>query len=85
MPADLDERAEPRPEVPVFPELTGVVIEVTAVVGERLTSRSAVAVMESMKMEVPILSLRSGSVRRVVVRRGDYVTPEMPIAYLLPD
>lgn len=52
-------------------ELPGTVAEVVAVAGAVVETGATLVLLDSMKMEIPVLALRAGTVRRVVVGVGD--------------
>jgi biotin carboxyl carrier protein len=54
-------------------ELVGNVLEVTVSVGEAVQAGHTVAVLESMKMEIPVLTEGAGTVVEVGVQPGDVV------------
>jgi acetyl-CoA carboxylase biotin carboxyl carrier protein len=54
-------------------ELVGNVIQVPAKIGDSVEFMSVIAVIESMKMEIPILADVVGTVRRIDVAVGDLV------------
>lgn len=54
-------------------ELSGVVLDVYATVGLLVGSEQVLLVMESMKMEIPVLAGASGRVLEVPVSSGDRV------------
>lgn len=54
-------------------EMAGTVIEVKVAVGDAVRPGQEVAVLESMKMEVPVQSQVSGKVTKVSKSKGDFV------------
>ncbi len=54
-------------------ELPGTVAEVVVTAGSAVDAGDRLILLDSMKMEVPILAPRAGTVRRVVVGPGDRV------------
>ena len=53
--------------------ISGVVVSVNVKVGETLTNGQTVAVLEAMKMENPIKSDRSGTIKSIEVSQGGQV------------
>jgi biotin carboxyl carrier protein len=51
--------------------MPGVVVSVTAVVGERVAAGTVVAVIESMKLETAIRAAQDGIVEKIHVRAGE--------------
>jgi acetyl-CoA carboxylase biotin carboxyl carrier protein len=54
-------------------EMVANVIAVLVSAGDNVQSGQAVVIMESMKMEIPVLAEFGGSVLRVSVAKGDVV------------
>jgi biotin carboxyl carrier protein len=66
----------------VTAELVGSVGEVVAHVGDLLEPTDTVVVLESMKMEIPVLAEVHGTVREVSVVAGDVISEGDIIAVL---
>ncbi len=60
----------------------GKVIKVSVNVGDSIAEDDEVAVLEAMKMEMPILSEEDGTVAEVKVAAGDTVEAEQVIVVL---
>ncbi len=54
-------------------EMAGTVLEVKVEAGDTVTQGQELVIMESMKMEVPVLSTQSGKVSSVSKNVGDFV------------
>lgn len=54
-------------------EMVANVISVLVVEGEQIAAGQPVVIMESMKMEIPVLAEFGGQVARVSVTQGDVV------------
>ena len=54
-------------------EMAGTVIEVKVKVGDKVQVGQEVAIIESMKMEVPLTSPDSGTVKAVLKQAGDFL------------
>lgn len=65
-------------------ELPGTVSGVLAPAGSRVEAGATLVLLDSMKMEVPVLAPRAGTVRRVVVAAGDLLREGDLIAVLDP-
>jgi biotin carboxyl carrier protein len=52
-------------------ELPGTVTDVVAAVGTVVEAGASLVLLDSMKMEIPVLAPFAGTVRRVVVGPGD--------------
>jgi acetyl-CoA/propionyl-CoA carboxylase, biotin carboxylase, biotin carboxyl carrier protein len=66
-------------------EIPGTVLEVTVTVGDRVTAGGVVALLESMKMEIPVIAETSGTVTKVAVAEGWTVRMGDVVAASLPD
>ncbi len=60
----------------------GKVIKISVSVGDKITEDDEVAVLEAMKMEMPILSEEDGTVAEVKVEPGQTVEAEQVICVL---
>jgi acetyl-CoA carboxylase biotin carboxyl carrier protein len=54
-------------------EMAGTVLEVKVKAGDRVTSGQEIAILESMKMEVPLLSPANGKIDAVLKKTGEFV------------
>ena len=59
--------------VRVLADVAGVVAAVDAKVGDTVLAGARLCVIESMKMEIPVLMLNSGNLRGLLVQPGDAV------------
>lgn len=66
----------------VVAELVANVLSVEVVAGQRVEAVQAVVVLESMKMEIPVLAEVSGTVSEVVVAPGDVVRDGDPLVVI---
>lgn len=53
--------------------MAGTVLEVKVKAGDSVQKGQEVAVVESMKMEVPLLSTETGTVQTVLKNAGDFL------------
>lgn len=53
--------------------MAGTILRILVTADDTVAANQEVAVLESMKMEVPIVSAESGTVRNILVREGDFV------------
>ncbi|CAN5450024.1 acetyl-CoA carboxylase biotin carboxyl carrier protein subunit [soil metagenome] len=53
--------------------MAGVVLEVLVKAGDQVTDGQEVAILESMKMQLPVQSTLSGKVSAIKVNSGDFV------------
>ena len=54
-------------------EMAGTIIELKVKVGDKISSGQEVAVVESMKMEVPLLAQSAGIVTKILKTAGDFL------------
>jgi len=64
--------------------VAGVVIAIEAPAGSAVEIGSAVLLIESMKMEIPVESEVAGTVRQVLVAVGDTVAEGQALAQIQP-
>lgn len=55
-------------------EMVANVAQVLVVPGDQITAGDTLVVLESMKMEIPVLSETSGRVREIAVGAGEVIT-----------
>ncbi len=53
--------------------MAGVVLEVLVKAGDQVTDGQEVAILESMKMQLPVQSTQAGKVSAIKVNSGDFV------------
>lgn len=63
-------------------ELVAGVLKIEVDVGARVTAADPVAVLESMKMEIPVLAEVDGVVTEIVAAPGDVVTEGDPLVVI---
>ena len=68
----------------VVAELVAAVLKVEVEVGQLVTPADSVVILESMKMEIPVLAEVAGSVVEVVVADGDVVNDGDPLVVIKP-
>lgn len=68
----------------VLSPIRGVVVLVSAVVGEQIQKGQQIAVVEAMKMESPVNAPFSGRVHSIVLAAGDNSESDHPIMFLEP-
>lgn len=59
--------------VEVRAQITGTVWKVLARVGDRVAEEQAIAILESMKMEIPVEAPSAGQIEAVHVAEGDVI------------
>lgn len=68
----------------VVAELVAAVLKVEVTLGQDVAADDAVVILESMKMEIPVLAEVAGSVIEVVVVDGDVVNEGDPLVIIRP-
>lgn len=63
-------------------EVTGMVWKITAGVGDTVDEGSTIMILESMKMEIPVLADDAGTVLDLLVSEGESVTEGQPVAII---
>ena len=66
----------------VAAELVGNVAQVMVSVGDSVTATDTLVILESMKMEIPVLAEVTGTVGEVAVSVGDVITEGDVIAVI---
>lgn len=67
---------------PVTVPMVGKIISITVKVGDRVEENDQVAVLEAMKMEMPLVAPVSGIIKEVCVSPGQEVEAEATIAMI---
>jgi len=68
----------------VVAELVAAVLKVEVELGQTVSADDAVVILESMKMEIPVLAEVAGSVIEIVVAAGDVVSDGDPLVVINP-
>jgi acetyl-CoA carboxylase biotin carboxyl carrier protein len=63
-------------------EIAGTVWRIEAQEGEAVAADDPILILESMKMEIPVLAPESGKLLRILVKRGDDVREGQDLATL---
>jgi acetyl-CoA carboxylase biotin carboxyl carrier protein len=63
-------------------EVTGSVWKIVTEVGQKLAPGDTVMILESMKMEIPVIAEDGGTIREFLVQEGVPVTEGQPVAVL---
>jgi biotin carboxyl carrier protein len=70
------------PELRVRSEIAGSVWKIEVAVGDQVAEDDPLVVLESMKMEIPLLAPRAGTVKEILVKEGEPVA-EGDVAVIL--
>lgn len=68
--------------IDVKSEITGKVWKIEAAVGQSVAEEEPIIILESMKMEIPVLAPGGGTVKEILVAEGDSVTEGQKVAVL---
>ena len=63
-------------------EIAGAVWKIEVAVGDAVAAEDPLIILESMKMEIPLLAPRAGVVRRILVTEGEPIA-EGDVAVIL--
>lgn len=66
--------------IPVTVPMVGKIVSVTVKVGDHVEENDQIAVMEAMKMEMPLVSPIKGIVKEIFVTPGQEVEAEATVA-----
>ncbi len=63
-------------------EVTGSVWKIVTRVGQTLEPGDTIMIIESMKMEIPVMAEDGGTIREFLVAEGESVAENQPVARL---
>lgn len=69
-------------EIRVQSEITGKVWAIEASIGDQLEEEDTIIVLESMKMEIPVVAPTGGKLKEILVREGDAITEGQDVAVM---
>ena len=69
-------------EVDVKVEITGSVWKIVTKVGDKVEEDDEIMILESMKMEIPVLAPEDGTIKSIDVSEGDSVVEDQTVAKL---
>lgn len=67
---------------PVLSDVSGAVWKILVSVGDTVGEYQELMLIESMKMEIPVLAPRDGRVAELLVAEGDAVAAEQIVAWI---
>ena len=70
------------PRIEIKSEITGTVWQVKCKPGDRVDSGDTLIVIESMKMEIPVITEDPGTVKEILVKQKDPVAEGQVVAIL---
>jgi acetyl-CoA carboxylase biotin carboxyl carrier protein len=68
--------------VNIIADVAGKVWKIEARPGASLAAEDTILILESMKMEIPVVAPRAGRLRSLLVKEGDAVKEGEPVAVL---
>ena len=68
--------------VDIKTEITGSVWKIVQQVGSRVEEDDPIMILESMKMEIPVIAVESGIVKEILIQEGETVTEGTVVARL---
>jgi len=60
----------------ILSPMSGKIIEISVTVGAKVAEDDEVAILEAMKMEIPVVSPADGTVKEIKVKEGEAVEAE---------
>ena len=69
-------------KVVVKSEIAGKVWKIESKIGDRIDEEGQIMILESMKMEIPVLAPRGGTLSEILVAEGDTVAEGQTVATL---
>jgi acetyl-CoA carboxylase biotin carboxyl carrier protein len=76
----FNKTAEPMKQIPSM--MAGVVVELLVKPGDQVSDGMDVAILESMKMQLPVQANTAGTVKAIKVNSGDFVNEGDPLMEL---
>jgi len=61
-------------KIKIESEISGIVFKIETKVGEKINANTVIMILESMKMEFPVLSKKSGIVIELLVSEEDVIS-----------
>ena len=63
-------------DVDVKVEITGSVWKIVKKVGDKVEEDDEIMILESMKMEIPVLAPEDGTIKSIIVKEGTMILPQ---------
>ncbi len=63
-------------------EVTGMVWKITTAVGDTVEEGATLMILESMKMEIPVMADDAGTVLEILVSEGESVNEGQPVVII---
>lgn len=69
-------------EIPIKADIAGSIWKIVKAAGDKVTEGDQIMIMESMKMEIPVIAVEDGTIKEISVREGDTVQEGAVLAIL---
>lgn len=69
-------------EISIKAEIAGSIWKIVKAVSDNVAEGDQLMIMESMKMEIPVLAPENGTIKQILVAEGDSVQEGTPVATL---
>ena len=69
-------------DISVKSEITGTVWKIETEVGQQVAEDDVVMILESMKMEIPVMAPQNGKLKSITVNEGDSVSEGQEVAVM---
>ncbi|MEX2452080.1 MAG: acetyl-CoA carboxylase biotin carboxyl carrier protein subunit [Rhodospirillales bacterium] len=69
-------------DVDVKVEITGSVWKIVTKPGDKVEEDDEIMILESMKMEIPVLAPEAGTVKEILVKENDSVVEDQTVAII---
>ena len=66
----------------VLSDITGIVWKVLVKPGDQVSEDDSLLILESMKMEIPVVAEEAGTLKALIVKEGEPVTEGQTVAIL---
>lgn len=70
-------------EITVESEITGTVWKIEGEPGQKVAAEDVIMILESMKMEIPVIAAEAGVIKTILISEGDNVAEGQPVAILV--
>lgn len=69
-------------EISIESEITGTVWKIEAAPGQKVAEEDIIMILESMKMEIPVVATDTGMIKEILVTEGAHIAEGQPLAIL---
>ena len=71
--------------IEISSDVAGSVWKIAVEIGEKITEGQVLIVLESMKMEIPVIATASGTVTEILVMENDIIEEDQPVVTVDPE